>query len=398
MDKFNIAEYITIVKKGLVSCSGQGPAGIFLLEQIGNLLTPTIDFDDTKISRLCKHVTEVPSEIIAAVSNPTFVSRVVSGFSTNVARDFNSKTIDNVCLRLHNLINNEPNLASSYKTVLNDAYRTNDNATFLALALVHAVGMTNTNDSRTSTSVEVPFLTESNNHCPMCGNGLFKRVRGRDVVNYEIAKIYDDTFDDVTKKELEAIYPAPSLIDSVENRIILCLSCFSDYRIDPTKEKYSRLYNKKRYFELNREISNELNDIDVESELYNIIRDLGELSTAHESGLASLDPKEIIEKIPDDVLLKDDVTRWVLKYYRYIEHQFSNLDATGISRFSIIAHQVGEAFETLNAMGKLSQKEIFNRLAMWMADQLGYPIDKISVVNIMIAFFVQNCEVFHEIS
>jgi len=398
MDKFNIAEYITIVKKGLVSCRGQGPAGMLLLGQIGNLLTPIIDFDDPKISKLCKHTTDVPNEIVGSVSDHKIVTEVISGFRTNVSSDFNPTTIDNVCLRLITLINNEPNLANTYKTVLNTAYNSHDKANFLALSLVHVVGMSNTNESKVTASDEVPFLTESNNHCPLCGNSLFKSVRGRNINNYEVANIYDATFDDEIKKELEVIYPAPSLIDSIDNKIVLCLSCYSDYRVDPTTEKYAQLYSKKRYYELNKEIASELNGIDVETELYNIIRDLGELSKDQESGLIPLDPKEIVEKIPDDIILKDDVTRWVLKYYKYIEKQFSDLDATGISRFNIIAHQVGEAFETLDAMGRLSQKEIFNRLAMWMADQLSYPIDKISVVNIIIAFFVQNCEVFHEIS
>ena len=398
MDKFNIAEYIAIVKNGLVSCRSQGPAGILLLEQIGNLLSPIIYFDDTKISRLSKHLNNVPNEVINAVSDPSKVAGVISGFKSNVASDFNSATIDNVCLNLIRLISSEPNLASSYKTVLNDSYNTGDNATFLALALVHVVGMENTNDSKTTTTDEVPYLTEANSHCPNCGKSLFRTVRGRRVSDYGISKIYDETFDDAIKKELEAEYPAPSLLDSIGNKIVLCTTCFSDYRIDPTADKYSKLYEKKRDFERNLEINSELYSIDIENELYNIVKDLGEFNQDKESGLIPLDPSELIEKIPDDVLLKDDVTKWVLRYYKYIEKQFSDLDATGISRFKVIASEVSLAYETLDAIGTLTQKEIFNRLSMWMADQLSYPRDKISVVNIIVAFFVQNCEVFHAIS
>jgi len=398
MDKFNIAEYITIVKSGLVSCRGQGPAGILLLEQIGNLLSPNIYFDDTKISRLTKHINNVPNEIINAVSDPRIFAGVISGFKINVSSDFNSSTIDNVCLNLIRLINNEPNLANSYKTNLNNAYNSGDNSTFLAMTLMHAVGMENTNESKETFSDEVPYLTEANNHCPFCGKSLFRNVRGRSVSDYQITKIFDNTFDNEIKKELVAIYPAPSMIDSIGNKIVLCTSCFSDYRVDPTTDKYIKLYDKKRTFETNLEITNELYSIDIENELYKIVKDLGELSQDKESGLIPLDPLELVEKIPDDILLKDDVTKWVLRYYKYIEKQFSDLDASGVSRFKVIASEVSLAYETLDAMGILSQKEIFNRLAMWMTDQLSYPRDKISVVNIIVAFFVQNCEVFHEIS
>ena len=114
--------------------------------------------------------------------------------------------------------------------------------------------------------------------------------------------------------------------------------------------------------------------------------------------MTEFDPKEIVEKIPDDVVLKDDVTRWVLKYYKYIEKQFSDLDTTGITRFSVIASQIKLAFEKLDALGTMTQKQIFNRLSLWVVDKIGYSIDNLNVVNIITAFFVQNCEVFYEIS
>ena len=102
MDKYNISEYITIVKRGLVKNNGQGPAGILLLGQMGELIHPRIDFDDAKISRLVKHLNDVNIEIVKAVSNPSYVRSVISSFKCFVARDFNSATIDNVCLNLIN--------------------------------------------------------------------------------------------------------------------------------------------------------------------------------------------------------------------------------------------------------------------------------------------------------
>ena len=67
MDKFNIAEFITITKKGLVSMSGQGPCGIAFMESIGVLLNPQMFYDDTKISRLVKHTCDAPNEMVTAL-------------------------------------------------------------------------------------------------------------------------------------------------------------------------------------------------------------------------------------------------------------------------------------------------------------------------------------------
>jgi len=397
MDRYNIAEYITIVRKGLVSSSGQGPAGMLLLGEIGGLLTPRIDFDDTKISRICNHINEVPIEIVRAVSEPRFVSTVISGFQTNVSRDFNPIIIDNACHRLITLINNEPNLYKDNKDFLNFSFNNHDRATFLAYALVHVVGMTNTNDSKDTTVEEIPYLSEASNHCPLCGNDLVRTYRGRRNAFYGITMVYDDEFDYDTKKELEAVHPAPSSIDTYTNKIALCLNCYSGYRANPTQDAYLKLIEKKQSFERNLEIDSALSGIDVEKSLERIINDLGNLSSDKVAGLLPLDPKEIKEKIADDVILRDDVTHWVLKYYKFIEQQFSNLDSSGITRFKVIANQVSTAFENLDALELMSQQEIFNRLSKWMADELGYSLDMISVVNIMIAFFVQNCEVFHAI-
>jgi hypothetical protein len=398
VDKFNISEYISIVKKAFVSMSAQGPAGIALMECIGSLLVPEIRYDDTKVTRLVKHANEAPDEMVRAVSDPSFVMKVYNQFKISCEPDLNIMTIDNVCLKLINLINNEHSLASTYKSNLNSAYSATNKSWFLVLALCHAITMSNTNSSKTTTSDEVPYLIEAKNNCPNCGSQLIKSARGRNICSYGITKIFDEMFDEEIKRELISIYPAPLRTEIVENKIALCVNCYSDYRANPTQSMYKKLFDKKRSFERQAKIDSELNDLDVEDELYTIIQDLGELTKSQEAGLLPLDPKEVIEKIPEDVVLKDTVQYNVLKYYKYVEKQFSNLDSSGTSRFKVIASQVNLAYETLDARHDMDQKEIFNRLAFWVADQLGYPHEKISVVFIMIAFFVQNCEVFHAIS
>ncbi len=400
MDKLNIAEFITITKKGLVSMSGQGPCGIAFMDAIGALLTPQILYDDTKISRLVKHTCDAPNEMVKACSSNDFVKMVINEIKRTIEKDFNKNTIDNVCLILMNLAQSDPNLADKYKQEIKTAYDSKDWSVFLGVTLIHTISMSNTNENKQPATNDFPYLSEVNGHCPLCSSNLYKNSRGKTVPYYEITKIISREMDDETKQELNAIYPIPedSMIDSSDNTIALCLNCYSDYHADPTPEKYKLLYEKKRDIKREREVENDLNEINVEDELYDIICALGELTKDDDAGLIPLDPKEIKEKIPDDLTLKDDVTRYVLKYYKYIENKFSDIDSSGTSRFKVIAYQVGQAFEKLNERGDMTQKEIFNTLSKWVAEQINYPLNKISVVNIIVAFFVQNCEVFHAIS
>lgn len=400
MDKLNIAEFITITKKGLVSMSGQGPCGIAFMDAIGALLTPQILYDDTKISRLVKHTCDAPNEMVTACSSNDFVKKVINEIKRIIEKDFNKNTIDNVCLRLMRLAQSDPNLADKYKQEIKTAYDSKDWSAFLGVTLIHTISMSNTNENKEPTANDFPYLTEVNGHCPLCSSNLFKSSRGKKVPYYEITKIISKEMDDETKQELNAIYPIPkdSMIDGSDNTIALCLNCYSDYHADPTPEKYKLLYEKKRDIKREHEVESDLSEINVEDELYGIICALGDLTKDDDAGLVPLDPKAVKEKIPNDLTLKDDVTRYVLKYYKFIEKKFSDIDSSGTSRFKVIAYQVGQAFEKLNERGDMSQKEIFNTLSRWVAEQINYPLNKISVVNIIVAFFVQNCEVFHAIS
>lgn len=398
MDKFNISAYISISKNGFISNSGQGPAGILVLNTIGYLLNPIIDFNDKKISILVNHKKEVDAEIVRAVANPKIYADIISKFQTDVSKDINLITIGNVCMKLIKLVNSEPNLSIQNKKLLNLSYDNDDKATFLAKVLIHAVGMSNTNDVKTPTNDEVEFLTETNNHCPLCSTKLIKDSRGRKVYDYNITMIYDDSFDEEIKKELETVYPAPSSIDIYENKIALCIKCMSSYKLDPLLETYKSLYDKKRSIIRNLTITSLLTSLDIEKSLATIITDLGNLNKDKESGLVPMIPSELKNKIPDDIILKDDVTKWVLRYYNFIEQQFSNLEASGSTRFKIIANQISSTFETLDNLGYMRQNEIFSTLSQWIITDLGYTNDKLSIVNIIVAFFVQNCEVFREIS
>lgn len=397
MDKFNISQYITIVRKGLTSASAQGPAGILLLDTFSSILKKEIYFTDDKITRLVKHYNNVDNEIIKSVANEKNIQKFIKEFKKIVEPDFNLSTINNACLKLINLINSEPNLAKSYKDILNEAYENSDKATFLALALVYAVGMENTYNEKELLTDDVPYLTEAQNHCPLCNKQLYKIYNGKKYLRYQIARVYEEEF----SKEFDIDfnkYQKPKNLDAYENKIVLCPDCYDKYLNEPSIELFDNLYNKKNFYLKFRKIENLLFDIDIENEIFLIVNKLGELTPNDSIDLIPLEPHTIIEKIPNDKILRDTVTNWVLTYYKFIEKQFSDLSSIGKGTFNIIAHQIATAYEKLENLSTLTQTEIFNHLSKWIAEKINYPLDKIIIINIIVAFFVQNCEVFHALS
>lgn len=113
-----------------------------------------------------------------------------------------------------------------------------------------------------------------------------------------------------------------------------------------------------------------------------------------------MDPLLISEKIdPSCFVLKHTVTSYVLQYYNFIRKLFSELDSFSENRFNIIASEIKIAYETLQPTCS-SQEEIFAKISEWIMQQLSMPHSQKYRIScdVVVAFFVQNCEVFDEIT
>jgi transposase-like protein len=400
MDQFNISAYLYTLKKGMKSYCSQGPLGIFLLELIGQELPEPEYFDDTKISRLIKHSVNVKETILTAIAEKKYRDWVYERFNDNVQKDFNVTTIGNTCLRINGIFQREPNIVESEKATAS-AYLHNSNyPDFLAFTFIKALGMQNTNEEKTEpTTDELPYLTEAHGKCPVCGKPLIVSSRGKNIHNYEVTQIYNDDFDDDIKEELNKASPKPIDVNSSNNKIILCLDHLNEYLSSPSVDMYLSLLNKRKIFNTEKEIDKELSKLDFEESVSQIIIDLGAADLGHMTAELKLDPKEIKDKIrPENSVLHDDILNWVTKYYKYIEKRFSELNGEGFIRFTKVATQVQATYEALEAYGTLDQYAIFDRIANWMKEKLNYDDSKRSMCIILTAFFVQNCEVFHEFS
>ena len=80
----------------------------------------------------------------------------------------------------------------------------------------------------------------------------------------------------------------------------------------------------------------------------------------------------------------------VVTYYRYIEKVFSN----STSDFDTIAAEVKISSSKLEKAGLL-QADIITNLSEWIRNKAGLGTESRLACNIVVAFFVQNCEVFH---
>lgn len=395
MDLFNTSKYLSIMKKGFVDNDSQGSLGIKLFQPFGNLTDEYMDFDDSKISRIVKHKINPPGPVVRVASSNDAVNAFRDAFRSDLVPDYNSATIDVCCNKLLGLIKSDLAIPIDIKTKLEEEL-SNDKTLFLEDAFILSLGMENVDDGTVLETNDAPFVLEVNGKCPLCHQPLVSKTAGSARKHFEVVDIYNDDFSDEIKNEFDAC--GPRLI-GLDNKIALCLNCASTYEDSPSKDLYLKLKSIREQITRGCQIDDQLQKCDIEAEIELVLKGLDTYSAKLTEEPLKLSPVKIKNKIPSsESVLTGNITNWVTKYYEYVRQRFSELDSSGQANFNVIASQVRAAFERLDSRHDMTAMEIFDRMARWICDYIRYPLDKISIVDIVVAFFVQNCEVFNEIS
>lgn len=135
---------------------------------------------------------------------------------------------------------------------------------------------------------------------------------------------------------------------------------------------------------------------EIENEIRNIISSLAKMPETEINYTLSNIPLRIEKKIkPNNVLLKKDITDDVLGYYRYIEKLFSDCSNEKSNLFDNFAKEVKKVCDDY-LYQDFSQETVFSCMTDWLMKKVSSP--NRTACKIIISFFVQNCEVFHEIA
>ena len=73
------------------------------------------------------------------------------------------------------------------------------------------------------------------------------------------------------------------------------------------------------------------------------------------------------------------------------------MDREGTGDFDLIASEVNIVYKKLDN-GQLTQEEIVDQLAEWIRNKSQVGSKFLRACHIVVAYFIQNCEVFREIS
>lgn len=234
------------------------------------------------------------------------------------------------------------------------------------------------------------LLTEVNNLCPLCGKRLLGEKNGKSVKLYQVAHIYPHS---PTPEQQEALKTVPKEADpeGFLNLIALCYDCHTKQDFHTTATEYTRLYNIKQNLVRETKAMDDASTIQIEDQIHDILRKLNQ-SDAGEMIPLSYDPVVLEQKIPKtSTLLLSKVRGMVVQYYPFVAQEFARLDGMGQVKFDQIATAVKASYLKMKAHG-LSHQTSFDQLVRWLQSktQSQYGV----ACEVVVAFFVQNCEVF----
>lgn len=262
-------------------------------------------------------------------------------------------------------------------------------------------------ESITKTTVEISsenasnrdmlLLLEVDNKCPLCKQKLLiTKGKNKTILRYTVVQIFPESIDKELYVAFGKIAKGPIKYSDSINCIALCSECAADYMHDPCVEAYKKLYNIKQSIIKKSKIRDVNDELYLDEDIGDVISGLVSISKSDlEAGLR-MDALKIEQKIlPDNTLLLSAVSDDVTNYYRIIEDLFSDIDSRHTGKFDIIANEFRMAYVKLKALC-LSQDAIVDALIEWLKDNTG--VVNYTALHIVVSFFIQNCEVFDEIS
>lgn len=393
----NYSSFMSLLKDHYLSTTTAEELASGLLEVVtGDTSNPNFS-DSTYLSRIWNGEREIAKDIRDWLENASRKKQINEYFKNVIVPDLISSLKDDYFSKLASLISSDESISEVKKNKLKALFEAGDEAKYLSNVFMYAMSKPNKGYVTKLDIDDVCLFEEVDQRCPICNSSLTKKLSDRTQFFFSITKIYPEVLPASREKDFNNIHVIPSDPEDKINKICLCNSCSANYQYNPKIETYDRLYKFKQRAVKNKGINAAASTV-LDEEIKRILGSLKECDTEADSFIKlRMKPLNVVNKIePDNRLLikaiKDDNDA----YYNYIKENLSQLDGYRYS-FRKIAHEVADCFLRLLEVTN-DQDEIYSALTQWILNTQMLSESYRNAARIVISFFVQNCEVFDEIT
>lgn len=228
--------------------------------------------------------------------------------------------------------------------------------------------------------------------CPICTKPLMRKSKGQMTKLFEIAHIYPNS---PRPHELELLKKETRLsknVDAEENLIALCRDCHKIFDNPRTTKGYKEMVDIKKELQRLSNLRKSWFDHSIDEAINKVITSLVSFSGDTEAQL-SLSVMTVDSKSDDtlNALVKFKIKNNVKYFYTSIKSKFAELDKVEPYTSDAIYSQVKTYYLQLKKR-KFDQTQIFTALTEWINNVTD--CDSTEVSEIIVSFFVQNCEVY----
>lgn len=242
-----------------------------------------------------------------------------------------------------------------------------------------------------SPNEKLVLFNEVGGYCPHCGDNLTHRKKGKIYRSFEVAHIYPAN---PLPEEVELLKYESKMsedVNDLKNVIAVCEKCHGFFDNPRTIEEYQRWCRLKLALLQEAELKDTYYIFNVEIELRVVLVKLQNI----DGNIVPLsyDVLKIEQKTNDTLpfILKRKITNDTVDYFDFIKNIFITIDNETPHKFDTLASQI-KSFYWKCMQTNENQEYIYNALLEWMFEKT----DRYSkrACEIVIAYFVQDCEVF----
>ena len=239
------------------------------------------------------------------------------------------------------------------------------------------------------------YLKEVDFHCPLCGKLLRSRSQKKKNKLFEIAHIYPNSPTPEQFETLAGLRRLGNTCEDYENKIALCKNCHSTQDYHTTKDDYLALLSKKEDLMKITALEEIASQLSLEDSISNVVDKICQLGAEDITDL-NYSPLTLSKKFrTSDRSLKVKIAGYVTEYYPFIRSLFRDMEGKNGFRLEVISMQIRCCFIKMADITE-DKDVIFQNMVHWL--QIKTKCSSTSACEAVISFFVQNCEVFNEVT
>ena len=229
--------------------------------------------------------------------------------------------------------------------------------------------------------------------CPICGKKLTHSKSGRIYRTFEVAHIYPAN---PKPEEVALLATEERLCDDVndlKNVIAVCRICHKKFDTPRTVEEYRTWVRMKRKILEENKMKDAYALFNIEADIFSVVETLSSVAISEDLVPLSLTSLKVDEKANETLpyILKRSIKSNVVDYFEFIRQCFLDIDKATPYKFSTIAAQIRSFYSKCMQINN-NQENVYYALVDWLDEKTNHRSRQ--ACEILIAFFVQDCEVF----